>query len=257
MSTLVMGKAELARILDVVSCSEGIHHHTQLPSLTDAIRKLVPFEFVAVGQFQAAWLNGFSTTFNTYHRELNGIYQTVGYKYDPAVSIITSSNRAVAFNVDQLYTMPKKIEDVKRDFGIRTCLSMGVRGEHDSHSYFVCSNYEKKDERFLRLVMGLVAPHLHLAVSRCRLESEKPTSREVVPLSQTENEIVRWLSLGKSNWEISVITKYSERSIRYHLSNIFQRASVARRAELIAWYVHSGSQLIRRVSASDPSILIR
>jgi len=257
MSGWSMGKAELVRVLDVMSCSAEIQSKGQLSMLTDAIRQLVPFEFVGLGQFHATGFQGFSTTFTTYNHELDGIYQTVGYKYDPAISGIYSSCNSMVFNVDQPYASPKMLDDVKRDFGIQTCLSMGVRGEHEFHSYVVCSNYAKKDEGFLRVILGLVAPHVHLAISRCRAVQEKAVPRDVVRLSPAEDAIVRWLALGKSNWEIAVITNIAERTVRFHLSNIFERAHVSRRAELIAYYDHVGSQLIRRLSSLDPSLLVK
>ena len=53
-------------------------------------------------------------------------------------------------------------------------------------------------------------------------------------LSKKEIEILQWLKTGKTNWEISIILSISERTVKFHLSNIFRKLNVNNRVGAIA-----------------------
>lgn len=81
---------------------------------------------------------------------------------------------------------------------------------------------QKPDEH--AMVMGrLIAPHL----TRCR--KRLALTSLVASLTPRENDICHWLVDGKTNWEIAQILDVSERTIKFHLANIFSKLRVANR----------------------------
>jgi DNA-binding CsgD family transcriptional regulator len=53
-------------------------------------------------------------------------------------------------------------------------------------------------------------------------------------LSPREREVLKWLSLGKTSWDISVILRISERTVNYHVSNIMKKLDVTNRLQAVS-----------------------
>lgn len=100
-------------------------------------------------------------------------------------------------------------------------------------------------------VLPYVAPHLESLLNRLRalartecfqgtspcgsqaaddIDAGEPRER----LTPREMEVLRWVGEGKSNWEIGLILSISERTVKYHLGNIFRKLDVLNRSQAIA-----------------------
>jgi DNA-binding CsgD family transcriptional regulator len=53
-------------------------------------------------------------------------------------------------------------------------------------------------------------------------------------LSPREREVLRWLKLGKTSWDISVILRISERTVNYHVANILRKLEVTNRLQAVS-----------------------
>ncbi len=53
-------------------------------------------------------------------------------------------------------------------------------------------------------------------------------------LSPRELEVLKWLKLGKTSWDISVILKISERTVNYHVNNIMKKLDVTNRLQAVS-----------------------
>lgn len=72
-----------------------------------------------------------------------------------------------------------------------------------------------------------ILPHLNEAIAQPTLWSRpKMTSRE--------KEVLEWVKIGKSSWEISVILSVSERTVKFHLNNVYQKLDVHCRVQAVA-----------------------
>jgi len=97
---------------------------------------------------------------------------------------------------------------------------------------------------------GLLATFVDSVITRSRQEeSSKPTGAEV---SRREQDIVDGLLLNLSNKEIASRLNISERTVKFHVSNLLAKFNVQRRADLILlWYQQksqsSGAAVPRRV----------
>ena len=96
---------------------------------------------------------------------------------------------------------------------------------------------EKLSCRHIAL-LELIVPHLHQALIRIlRKNKKKDISQEsniALPLSLREKEVLNWLKLGKTNWEISVILKISERTVKFHVHNIMKKLNAVTRGHAVA-----------------------
>jgi DNA-binding CsgD family transcriptional regulator len=53
-------------------------------------------------------------------------------------------------------------------------------------------------------------------------------------LSPRERQVLKWLSLGKTSWDISVILRISERTVNYHVNNIMKKLDVTNRLQAVS-----------------------
>lgn len=59
-------------------------------------------------------------------------------------------------------------------------------------------------------------------------------------LTDRELEVLKWAKEGKSYWETSVIMDISERTVKFHLSNIYRKLNAVNRSQAIAVAVAYG-----------------
>ena len=53
-------------------------------------------------------------------------------------------------------------------------------------------------------------------------------------LSPRELEVLTWLRLGKTSWDISMILMISERTVNYHVNNIMRKFGVFSRMQAVS-----------------------
>lgn len=104
-----------------------------------------------------------------------------------------------------------------------------------------------------QLLVIYLLPHLHAMYLRagCALQGKPDTESEAI-LTRREIEVLQWVALGKTNWEIAQIMHISERTVKYHLSNTLNKTGVVNRAQAVlkgnAMGVLSGAKPARNSS---------
>lgn len=82
-----------------------------------------------------------------------------------------------------------------------------------------------------RELLAHVTPHLLDAVARL---AARPLSPARPALTAREEAVLRWLAEGKSNWAIGQILGITERTVKYHLANLFPKLGVTTRTQAAA-----------------------
>lgn len=72
------------------------------------------------------------------------------------------------------------------------------------------------------------------AAARLTALTRQPAS-DPIQLTEREEEVLRALAKGWSNDQIADHLVITERTVRYHLTNIYQKLNLSSRAETIAW----------------------
>ena len=93
--------------------------------------------------------------------------------------------------------------------------------------------------RYVKL-LDYLGQHLHWALLRVSSKSSPSADMCVTTLSPREVTILNWIKNGKTNWEISQIIGITERTIRFHVENIFSKLDVSSRSQAVAFAVQHG-----------------
>jgi DNA-binding CsgD family transcriptional regulator len=103
----------------------------------------------------------------------------------------------------------------------------------------------ERDHRRIRADIQHVMPHaqhfsthLHEAVRRIFEKQVLQLTR--VHLTQKERQCLLWSAEGKTTWEISVILRLSERTVRFHLHNASKKLNTVSRQHAVARAVSLG-----------------
>ncbi len=114
-------------------------------------------------------------------------------------------------------------------------IAHGFGDQHSKISTFVIfARLSKQPSVKHAHILELIMPHLHCALVRVgsnknsyvqdvRKKSNKITGRE--------SEILHWVHLGKTNWEISSILDISPLTVKNHVQNILRKLDVQNRGQ--------------------------
>ena len=85
-------------------------------------------------------------------------------------------------------------------------------------------------------MLELIMPHLHCALVRIASVSENtvwvPNSNRLdKKITGRESEILHWVQLGKTNWEISTILSISPLTVKNHVQNILRKLDAPNRSQ--------------------------
>lgn len=217
-------RKEFQHLGEIMYQVRSVQHRDQLPALASAVSPLIPHQFSACGAYniQKRSLHVAYTSFNA---ELNELYVSQGFVTDPSIQLLERTKIGTVSSEDSPdLVIPREVTSLKLDFGVKTCLSVGVRGVLGACTYFALSNFDQRQIWKLRSMMQILAPHFHLAYMRATTWAEGGHSlSKRVDLTAREEEIMRWVAEGKTNWEISVILHVSLNTVKFHLKNIYQK----------------------------------
>jgi DNA-binding CsgD family transcriptional regulator len=247
MNAIQLNQYELQRVMDVAALARDVKTPEEMSILANAKSRLIPHEFAGFGSFIGSTSDQVEVSYTTYHPELNQLFVADGYRYDPSVYLMLSTKKAWVCSVDQPFESPRLVQEVKWDLGVKTCMSVGIRGDKGRCTYLAFSNFDLENQAKLRMIMDLLGSHLHLAYLRC-VGAGKHLPLKVIDLTKKEAEVVKWLCEGKTNWEISIILHMSERTVRFHLDNLYRKLGVQSRFSVVARYQWSEAGLLPRES---------
>lgn len=77
-------------------------------------------------------------------------------------------------------------------------------------------------------ILQLLLPHLHTGLVRAAMHVGRTL------LTERERDIMRWVVLGKTNWEIGQILGISENTVKFHLQNAMSKLNAVKRSQAAA-----------------------
>lgn len=85
-------------------------------------------------------------------------------------------------------------------------------------------------------MLELLMPYLHCALvkvtsSRHAYVVNNDNSTKII--TRRESEILQWLSIGKTNWEISAILEISPLTVKNHVQNLLRKLDVQNRSQAV------------------------
>ena len=117
------------------------------------------------------------------------------------------------------------------DFGLRHGITAGCSSaQKDIISVFSFAGDQNRFHEHHKKILDVVTPHLFQGFNR--LHPGKNLAN--CELTKREMEVIRWVGEGKSNWELSMILKISESTVKFHMYNIEKKLNASNRAHAVA-----------------------
>ncbi|WP_249190435.1 MULTISPECIES: helix-turn-helix domain-containing protein [unclassified Burkholderia] len=98
------------------------------------------------------------------------------------------------------------------------------------------------------LLVSLIAMHLHAALTQkiarhnregvdlcaAGLQPDACETSNRIQFTRKESDVIKWVVEGKTAWEIGRILSMSERTVKFHLTNVYEKLRVSNRAQAVA-----------------------
>ena len=248
-------KKDFERLGELTFAARDISGIGELPRLLRRVETLIPHEYSGCVVFNLFNPSSVSVTHSDYPQEFCHLYTSQAIQADPAINHLATTGLTITSSEDRgLLHEPKTVTGLKLDFGIKTCISAGVRGLQGLCTYWAFSNYDQRLQVKLRTIMDVVSPHFHLAYLRSHAPHHSlPSQPPSAALTKREQEIMKWVTAGKTNWEISMILGVSLNTIKFHLKNIYDKVGADNRWTAIAHWQWSEANLLPPQSRESSS----
>jgi len=134
------------------------------------------------------------------------------------------------------------------DFSLCNVMSHGVIDFSQRYAtYFGFAQIPERIGLHHISLLEILAPHLHVAYTR--LDSVKTILLSTIDagcvnhgnmqtLSAREREVLHWLFVGKSNWDIGGILNISENTVKNHVQRIIKKLNANNRQHAVAKALH-------------------
>jgi DNA-binding CsgD family transcriptional regulator len=237
-----LSKDDLVFLLEFVDTSLATKSHSELRRLLIRLSSEIPTNGVIAGLVpadinpqtvsEASFLNV------SYPEEWLAEYQRRGYFFcDPVkrqrlggTDFQVWSRTFARAEVDA----EKHFVHHAREYGISEGITVGVNRPSESQvSFFSFMGTDLPEQPRHLTLLRFVAPYLHEAMRR-GMRGEKASKEPDASLSGREKEVLSWAMAGKTNWEISMILKISERTVKFHVQNVMKKLDASTRTHAVA-----------------------
>jgi LuxR family quorum-sensing transcriptional regulator LasR len=172
-------------------------------------------------------------------------YDAERYAYvDPTVSHCLASTLPIVWQPDMFRSQTQRTmyEEACRH-GVRAGVSFPIHGPGGEFGILAFATNAMADAGFVRRT-GEILPDLALVRDYAFATGVRfcpPSGQEAAPrLTPRELEVLNWVMVGKSSWEISKITGCSEATVNFHMGNIRQKFNVNTRQQAVVRAISLG-----------------
>lgn len=246
---LLLSNRDSLSLLELIQASLACKREEHLKSLILSMHSILPFDFgvcslVKTGNCKLTdQCDDFTDLFDiinvSYPAEWLDLYVKRGFHLIDPIIKENFTNFGVQYWTEtyKKYVSPKEFITLAKDFGLKEGYSCGVMDHTQREASLFSLAGEISDHPRNRLILDILAPHLHQALSHVsRGKRVQPTAT----LSAREKEVLIWIREGKSSWDISMILDISERTVKFHTTAILNKLGAANRAHAVAIALSSG-----------------
>jgi len=219
-------------------------HSNSLQTLSSVMSKLhllIPFDYMVSAMIRTnpqGVVRAYEITNVSYPDEWLQCYKESGFELlDPVVI-----HHCKTFDLTHWDHIPghmakgNKFWKSAHDFNLTNGMVYGLRNHtFPGGSLFSFSGQELTHWRH-ELILKLVVPHFDIKMR----EFTSIQNSSITNLTPREIEVLRWIKEGKSNWEISTILNIHERTVKFHISSIFDKLNVVKRSQAVAVALSNG-----------------
>ena len=234
----VLAHDELVQVLELIQLLINIKDFNQFRKIACLFKDTIECDHIIFGLFE----NGANKEILNinYPQEWIDIYKKNSFDHlDPVVwAIMENSTPQHWADIYERFPPERKFLRLAHDFGLKDgCACHIERGIGQPGLAISASGNLKMNIRRVIFIFEMLAPHFYIALSSLRTDSK---TKPLHPLTKRENEVLKWLSRGKTSWEISIILNVAEVTVNFHVKNIKAKLNVSGRSHAVAVAMHSG-----------------
>ena len=204
--------------------------------------------FIYGAQLPTSFVKPYFIIISGYPTEWRARYIAENYiEIDPVVA--HCYNHVTPIRWGQVAPQEKHSPTIRRfmgeawDFGLKSGVSFPV---HSSRGEFaLLSLVSEQNQAKVHADVVHVTPYAQYFVTHVHEAARRVFEQQVlqltrVHLTQKEQQCLLWSAEGKTTWEISVILRLSERTVRFHLDNASKKLNTVSRQHAVARAVSLG-----------------
>lgn len=164
---------------------------------------------------------------------------------DPTVSHCLGSSLPIVWAPETFQTPPQRaLYEEACGHGLRSGITFPIHGPNGEFGVLSFASDAPTSPAFERDIIALM-PSLSLVrdyafESSLRYLHAQPGDEGVPRLTRRELEVLNWVMVGKSSWEISRITACSEATVNFHIGNVRQKFNVNTRQQALVKAISLG-----------------
>lgn len=240
-------RAEQRQIMELMNDSLYARSKDDVSKLLQSLQTLIPYNAISLtrknhdtGAFSLQ-----QSIIGSYPEKWAQLYYRKNYaSIDPVISLVNQSSQAItwksAFCNITLNSEIKEFIEKAREYGLRNGIAYLIPGNNKQQMDSLLSMETgelKLNSQQLQLT-EYILPHIHESLNRVYREHSHAV--ELPEFSQREKETLKWAYEGKTAWEIGIILSISERTVKFHLNNIYRKLNVSNRSQAIALSIQHG-----------------
>lgn len=227
----MLAKSDLLLTLDLITRCLEIRSQKNLKELKDTLSKELGIRSMVAGRVcrytkaETGYFFGMSEEWGKLYIENN--YSSV----DPVFALSLSSSSPFLWSDAYSRSGSESNEFIQRarDFSLTEGICYTPKDYSMTSDTTVVSigNGKTPLDRMQAEVISHIIPHIAEILMR-------PSLWNHPRLTPKEMEIIKWCAHGKSYWEISLVMSISERTVKFHMNNIFKKLDVLNKAQAVA-----------------------
>jgi len=221
-------------------------------NILDIINIILPFRTCAVFHAEINNNNKITDYKKINHRSEDAFwenYTTCDFiKVDPIIAQSIEYSQPIKWK-DTYTAYRNKQDDGKVEKLIRSseehCLQNGITfavNKKESPDIFIIFSFCMKSSDFDAVSvhkLNVLLPYAYKPIQKL-YQSNHSTCSTHKNLTSRELEVLEWITQGKTSWETGKILSISERTVKFHLNNMYQKLNVTNRTQAITTAMSHG-----------------
>jgi LuxR family quorum-sensing transcriptional regulator LasR len=164
---------------------------------------------------------------------------------DPTVSHCLASSLPIVWEPETFHAPDQRaLYEEACGYGIRSGITFPIHGPNGEFGVLSFASDTRPDrdgeDVIIRALPALSLIRDYAFESSLRFLAPKPAAEAVPRLTRRELEVLKWVMVGKSSWEISKITACSEATVNFHIGNVRQKFNVNTRQQALVKAISLG-----------------
>jgi len=242
-----LSRTDLETLLEIINLALKVNSGDELKQLWPKVADFVELEGVIFGvsksQTSKAGVQFDLVTFGIDDEWINAYRQSQSVDQDPIVLAALQSDLPISWNAAAKIALKVDRKAFRNGIFRKQATAAGLQY---GHIYCRRSDYvaqvlsvtavttgKQPMTEYQSFLLDILLPHLNEILIRQGFTSSPL-------LSEREAEVLRWTTAGKSNWEMATILNISERTVKFHLRNIYRKLEVNNRSQAVAEAMRTG-----------------